>query len=190
MSAAQRAQDRQRGLKVANILLVYSTTDGHTVKICTRLKQVIEADAHRVALVSVDEGLKLDISSFDKIAIGASIRYGKHGKQVHRFIDVNQSILSIKPNAFFTVNVVARKPEKSAPGTNPYLKKFLARITWKPKVLGVFAGRIDYSLYRLRDRLAIRLIMWMTNGPTDLKTAVEFTDWNAVDDFGRAISRM
>ncbi len=36
----------------------------------------------------------------------------------------------------------------------------------------------------------IRLIMWMTKGPTDPKTNIEFTNWNQVEDFGLTISAM
>ncbi len=41
--------------------------------------------------------------------------------------------------------LVARKPEKNTPETNPYLKKFLKQISWQPMELAVFAGRIDYK---------------------------------------------
>jgi menaquinone-dependent protoporphyrinogen oxidase len=88
------------------------------------------------------------------------------------------------------VNVVARKPEKNTPETNPYLKKFLKQIAWKPKTLAVFAGKIDYQKYKFRDRFMIRLIMWMTKGPTDPETNIEFTNWNQVEEFGRVISEM
>ena len=30
--------------------------------------------------------------------------------------------------------------------------------------------------------------MWMTKGPTDPTTVVEFTDWDKVDEFGRMIT--
>jgi menaquinone-dependent protoporphyrinogen oxidase len=36
----------------------------------------------------------------------------------------------------------------------------------------------------------IRLIMWMTKGPTDPSTVIEFTDWQKVDAFGQLISEM
>jgi len=36
----------------------------------------------------------------------------------------------------------------------------------------------------------IRLIMWMTNGPTAPDTNIEFTDWNMVDDFARVICEL
>lgn len=36
----------------------------------------------------------------------------------------------------------------------------------------------------------IRLIMWMTQGPTDPSAVVEFTDWDQVVAFGLVISSM
>lgn len=172
------------------ILIIYSTTDGHTIEICKRLKTVVEQNAHLVTLVSVDDIAKVDLVAFDKIVIGASIRYGKHSQKIVDFIDHNLPLLDSKPNAFFSVNVVARKPEKNQPHTNPYLLKFLKRISWKPKNLAVFAGKIDYPKYSFFDRVMIQFIMWMTKGPTHSSTVIEYTDWQKVDEFGLVISKM
>jgi menaquinone-dependent protoporphyrinogen oxidase len=141
-------------------------------------------------LSSIDQAGVIDLKSFDKIIIGASIRYGKHSPAVYRFIKENAQVLDSKPNAFFSVNVVARKAEKNMPDTNPYLKKFLKQIAWKPKMLAVFAGKIDYQKYNFLDRTVIRLIMWFTRGPTDPKTNIEFTDWSRVEEFALVINEM
>jgi menaquinone-dependent protoporphyrinogen oxidase len=175
---------------MAKILILFSTTDGHTVKICRRLQERIEQDGHQATLVSVADAPGPDLDAFDKIVIGASIRYGKHGKAVVEFINANRQLLERKPNAFFSVNIVARKPEKSEPETNPYLQKFLRQIAWRPGRLAVFAGKLDYPRYGAFDRFMIRLIMLITKGPTDPATVIEFTDWNKVEDFGRVISEM
>lgn len=175
---------------MARILILYSSTDGQTRKISHRLQQVIEHQGHQATVAPVQDEPGLDLQSFDKIVIGASIRYGRHSPQVVEFINRNEELLVSKPNAFFSVNVVARKPDKSRPDANPYLQKFLRRISWKPKELAVFAGKIDYPSYRFFDRLMIRLIMWMTKGPTAPDTVVEFTDWHQVEDFGRLICKM
>jgi menaquinone-dependent protoporphyrinogen oxidase len=175
---------------MAKILIIFSTTDGHTRKICNRLQQVIDNRNNQVAVISVDDAGTIDLDSFDTIVIGASIRYGKHSPKVYEFIREYSQILDSKSNAFFSVNVVARKPEKNRPETNPYLKKFLKQIPWQPKLVAVFAGKIDYQKYRFRDRFMIRLIMWMTKGPTDPETNIEFTNWNQVEEFGRVISEM
>lgn len=175
---------------MAKILIIYSTIDGHTKKICMRLKELIEGFDNSVTLVSIEEVAAIDMDVHDKIVIGASIRYGKHSPAVYEFIRDNRQSLDAKPNAFFSVNVVARKPDKNKPDSNPYLKKFLKQITWKPQLLAVFAGRIDYRRYTFWDRHAIRLIMWITRGPTDPETNIEFTDWNQVENFGRDINDM
>ena len=175
---------------MAKILIMYSTTDGHTLEICQYLKRVIERNGNDVSLHSIDDESYVDIMPFDKIVLGASIRYGKHSKQVYRYIEANEQILDSKPNAFFSVNVVARKPEKNQPDTNPYLKKFLKQIPWKPKELAVFAGKLNYPIYSFRDRQIIRFIMWMTKGPTRPDTVIDYTDWQQVEAFGRLISDM
>jgi len=175
---------------MSEILIIYSTTDGHTLEICQHLQRLIEQQGHQVTLAPVDGAADMQLESFDKIVIGASIRYGKHHKRVYDFIKSNEQILDSKPNAFFSVNVVARKPEKNQPETNPYLQKFLRQISWQPKQLAVFAGKIDYPRYRFRDRQMIRLIMWITKGPTDPETVVEFTDWKQVETFGQLLGNM
>jgi menaquinone-dependent protoporphyrinogen oxidase len=175
---------------MANIIFIYSTTDGHTVNICSHLQQFINGHGHQVSIVSIDDAQLVDLASFDKIVIGASIRYGKHNKKVYAFIKSNEQLLNSKPNAFFSVNVVARKPGKNQPDSNPYLKKFLKEISWKPKQLAVFAGKIDYPRYNFLDRNIIRFIMWMTKGPTDPNATIEFTDWNQVKEFGQTICDM
>ena len=175
---------------MANILIIYSTTDGHTRKICQRLKQVIEQHGHQVKMVTINDAPDADLQLFDKIVIGASIRYGKHRPQVYEFIERNQEQLETRPNAFFSVNIVARKPEKNRPETNPYVIKFLEKTTWKPGELAVFAGKIDYPKYNFWDRNIIRFIMWMTKGPTGLESVVEYTDWAEVEAFGRRVSEM
>jgi menaquinone-dependent protoporphyrinogen oxidase len=175
---------------MARILILYSSTDGHTIEICTKLRQVIERHAHDVTVAPIAGYPAPAPLAVDKIVIGASIRYGRHRKEVFEFIDGNRQLLDSKPNAFFSVNIVARKPEKNRPETNPYLRKFLASTSWHPRHLEVFAGKLDYPKYGPLDRMMIRLIMLITKGPTDPVTVVDFTDWKKVEDFGELVSRM
>ncbi len=175
---------------MSGILVIYSTTDGHTPRICERLRQVMVQQGQAVTVLPIAQAEALDLPAFDKIVIGASIRYGKHQPQVAAFIARHQTLLESKPNAFFTVNIVARKPEKNRPETNPYLLKFLRQISWKPKLLGVFAGKLDYPRYGFFDRLMIRFIMLMTSGPTDPKAVIEFTDWQQVETFAQQVCEL
>jgi len=163
-------------------LIIYSTTDGHTKMICERIKNFL-TDGNLVELLSLEDAKKVDLSNFEKIIIGASIRYGKHSKELYKFINLNKNILDQKKSAFFSVNVVARKPEKNTAETNPYINKFLKISKWKPNKISVFAGKVDYPNYNFFDKYIIKFIMFITKGPTDTSQSYEFTDWSKVDDF-------
>ena len=171
------------------IVIIYSTVDGQTLKICNKLKEQFEEQNQDVSLFSVDD-FKGEISNYDKIIIGASIRYGVHNKSVIEFINKNKTELDTKKTVFFSVNLVARKPEKNTPDTNPYVIKFFKNIDWKPTVVEVFAGNLDYQKYPFFDRIMIQFIMWITKGPTDSKAKIEYTNWERVSAFGKKISKM
>lgn len=151
------------------------------------MQAIIEQQGHQVTLLPIEDVTTETLTKYDKIVIGASIRYGKHQKIVIDLIEQNKALLESKPSAFFTVNLVARKPEKCQPDTNPYIIKLLAQLDWKPSLEGVFAGKLNYPQYGFLDRNMIRFIMWMTKGPTDPKTNLEFTNWNSVELFAHSV---
>ncbi len=173
---------------MSQILIIYSTVDGQTKAICEQIKWVCEADNQQVTLVPLAEVSSVNLSYFDKVMIGASIRYGKHRPELLQFVNRHSAVLNNKQNAFFTVNAVARKSDKNTPETNPYMKKFIQLSLWEPQQLGVFAGKIDYPKYRFFDKLMICFIMWLTKGPTDTRDTFEFTDWDRVKEFAKAFS--
>ena len=167
-------------------LIIYSSTDGQTKTICEKIKS-FSKNSESIKLISLKEACDIDLFSYEDIIIGASIRYGKHNKDLYKFISLNKETLEKKKSAFFSVNVVARKLEKNTPETNPYMQKFLKISNWKPDKLGVFAGKVDYPKYGFFDKHIIRLIMFITKGPTDTSKSFEFTNWSKVEDFSREL---
>ena len=165
------------------ILLTYSTVDGHTKTICEKILSYSKTS--QVDILPIDRSI--NIKDYDTVVIGASIRYGKYREEIFEFIKENEKLLNSKDNAFFSVNVVARKENKNKPETNPYLIKFLNKISWQPKILDVFAGKIEYPKYKFLDKYAIKFIMWITKGPTDTSKVYEFTDWNRVKSFAEKL---
>tara|TARA_B100000676_G_scaffold182079_1_gene178943 strand:- start:52 stop:576 length:525 start_codon:yes stop_codon:yes gene_type:complete len=174
---------------MSNSLIIYSSTDGHTKTICKQIANFLN-NGVTAKIISLDEATKIDLTEFNKIIIGASIRYGKHSKKLYKFIELNKNILDQKKSIFFSVNVVARKPEKSTPDTNPYIKKFLKISKWRPKKIGVFAGKVDYPNYGFFDKYVIKLIMFITKGPTDTSISYEFTNWQKVQEFSQEIDKL
>ena len=170
-------------------LIIYSSTDGHTKKICETIKENLPS-GNKFKLISLDEALYFNLEKCEKIIIGASIRYGTHNKKVLDFIIKNKNILDLKKTAFFSVNVVARKEEKSTPETNPYVLNFLKKTNWKPDKLSVFAGKVDYPNYNFFNKIVIRFIMMITKGPTDINNSYEFTNWENVRKFAKELEKL
>ncbi len=173
---------------MARILILYFTTDGHTGKICDRLRELIETQGHEVEVAPLSQEPVPRLEAFDRIVIGASIRYGKHSPRLYDFIHRHARILNERPSTFFSVSVSARKEKNRHAETNPYMRKFLRKVSWRPGRLAVFAGKIDYPRYKFFDRFMIRLIMWITDGPTDPQAVVDFTDWGQVEALAQQIA--
>lgn len=174
---------------MAKTLLLYSTVYGQSRRICERMAARLEA-AGQLARVAELTDPQLDPAAFDAIVIGASVKHGKHQPTVLPFIRRHQAVLEARPSALFSVSLIARKPKRNTPQTNPYLKALVAQSPWKPKLLAVFAGVLDYSRYGPFDKQMMRLVMWVNRGPTDPNSKLEFTDWDAVDRFAAQVAAL
>ena len=168
-------------------IIIYSSVDGHTKSICEKIASF--QNNQNIEIIPLNNSLDIDLNQYSQIIIGASIRYGKYKKELFNFIENNKNILNSKKNAFFSVNVVARKPDKNLPKTNPYIQKFLEASAWSPQLIDVFAGKIEYPKYNIFDRSIIKFIMWMTKGPTDTSRTYEFTNWSRVKSFSNELEK-
>lgn len=169
--------------------VLYSTVDGQTKKICEFMASRLEEKNFKVQLFPI-ENFDGSISEYDTFVIGGSIRYGKHNELIPKFIEENRETLEKVKTAFFSVNLVARKADKDLPETNPYLIKFMESIAWRPDLLDVFAGSLDYSKYGFWDSLMIKMIMIFTHGPTKTPEPIEYTSWERVKAFADNISNL
>ena len=174
--------------KKSKLLILYSTVDGHTKKICEYINKKLK-NKRIISISSLEDSVKFNLEQFDEIVIGASVRYGYHRKNVYEFIRNNKSILNDKRTVFFSLNLTARKSEKNTADTNPYVYKFLKKINWEPTIKDVFAGRLDYPNLDTLNKLAILFIMVITNGPKDTSKTYELTDWKRVDNLIKKIEK-
>jgi len=164
-------------------IFIYSSSNGQSLKICEALNKNKES-----LIIDMDMLKTTKLDNFDQIIIGASVKYGDHNKEVYEFVKKNRVLLEKKKTVFFSVNATARKSEKNTPKTNPYIIKFLKKTNWTPDHIGVFAGMIDFPNYNFIEKYIIKLIMWITNGPTDTSKTFEFTNWEDVKKFSKEIN--
>ncbi len=169
--------------------IVYASYDGHTKRISEKIQGLLAEKGQNVALIHIDDFSVGQLADYEFVAFGSPIRYGKHLPAMVDFLTRHQTILAQKGTAFFSVNLTARKDNRNTPETSVYVRKFLAKLSWQPDMVEVFAGQLNYSIYRFHDRQIIRFIMWLTKGPTSLKTVADFTDWQQVCRFADDIYR-
>lgn len=174
---------------MATILLLYSSVYGQSRRICERIAARLGERGERATVAALTDPA-LDPSAFDAIVVGASIKHGKHHPTVLEYLRRHRAVLQSRPGALFSVNLVARKPAKNTPQTNPYLKALLAQSPWQPQLTGVFAGELDYARYGAVDKQLMRFVMWVNRGPTDPRTRVSFTNWDEVDGFAGQVAEL
>ena len=57
-------------------------------------------------------------------------------------------------------------------------------------LIKTFLFPLLFEKYNLFDRQMIRFIMWLTKGPTDTKSVIEFTNWDDVKQFAYLICKL
>ncbi len=175
---------------MSRIALLYQGCEGQTRKIAERISYCLTQAGHETFVSSIaDLNNGFSLESYDGVILGCSIRYGKHHNECYQFIKKYSDLLAAIPSYFFSVNLTARKPARRDPHNNRYLQKFLKQISWTPDRVEVFAGALLYTQYRWVDKQMIRLIMKLTDGPTDITQNTEFTDWKRVKTFAEQLGQ-
>ena len=171
-------------------LILFSTRDGQTREIASYIASELKEQGVYADVVNLNRTEEIVWQDYDRVVIGASIRYGHFHPAVDRFVKKHAVTLNALPSAFYSVNLVARKPEKRTPQTNSYTRKFLLNSPWQPERCAVFAGALRYPRYRWYDLVMIRVIKKKTGGETDTSKEVVYTDWPQVAAFAREIAQL
>jgi len=164
-------------------LILYSTREGQTREIASYIASELKEQGRESDVRNLQDSADITWNNYDSVILGASIRYGHFHPGVAKFVKQNLHQLNRLPSAFYSVNLVARKPGKNTPETNSYTRKFLLNSPWQPSCCAVFAGALRYPRYGWLDKAMIRLIMKMTQGETDTRKEVVYTDWQQVSHF-------
>ena len=80
---------------IMKTLILYSSRDGQTKKIAEFMAQYLEGEVMISPLME-----EQDLQVFDRVIIGASVRYGHFNKQVYRFVERHHELLNAKSAVF------------------------------------------------------------------------------------------
>ncbi len=168
----------------------YATHDGHTKHIAQAVAERL--CEHGLSAEAVDVKARPvtaeELAGLPLVILIAAIRYGFHLPQAGKALEVYSALSRKPPLALASVNLTARKPERSTAETNPYLAKWIRRRKLTPTLAMAFPGKLNYPRYRLWETLAMQLIMTMSGGVTDRSAVIDYTDWARVSEWADQIA--
>jgi len=171
---------------MTRVLVLYASTHGHTGKIAERIAKAIGPEAE---LRSIDAApAPLD---YDVVIVGASVHAGHHQKAVRKWLHEHAAALNRIPSAFFSVCLTAADDtDEARADAQRYIDETLTEAGWQPRLVQSFAGALQYREYDFMTRLLMRLLMRKGGHPTDASRDYDYTDWGAVEKFGRACAAL
>ena len=174
---------------MANVLILYATSEGQTGRIAERIGERLRSAGHRVSAVRAREDEPLpELARFDALIVGASVHYGHHPAYFARALQRQRDALQAKPSAFYSVSLSADGPGANRPAAARYMRRFLHKVGWQPRTTVAFGGALRYSEYAWWKRELVRLFVRVAGGDTDISRDYEYTDWAAVAQFADAFS--
>lgn len=171
---------------MTRVLIAYASTHGHTERIAHRLRDVLLASGLDAELMRLTSGSSPGPSEADAVLVGASVHGGHHEPEVADWLRAHRTTLSRMPTALFSVSLAAADHEAEGQATaQEYVAELLEDTGVFPRETRCFAGALQYREYGPMMRLVMRLIAHRHDLPTDAHRDVDFTDWDAVEAFGR-----
>jgi menaquinone-dependent protoporphyrinogen oxidase len=135
---------------MADVLVLYASTHGHTAKIARRVADAVRGAGLEPDVQEAKSASGLAPGDYRGVIVGASIHAGHHQREVVDWVKSHATALSGMPGTAVT-----------------------------------FAGALQYREYDFFTRRLIRLMMKRGGHPTDTSQDYDYTDWDAVDRFGR-----
>jgi menaquinone-dependent protoporphyrinogen oxidase len=167
-------------------LVLYASTHGHTHKIAARIAHALEEAGALVDLRRADPKFDVSPADYDAVIVGASIHAGHHQRELAEWVRHHATSLSAMPSAFFSVSLSAAEEDDEARATaRRYVDDLVEETGWSPRRTVSFAGALQYREYDFFTRLLIKLMMHRGGHPTDTSRDYDYTDWDAVERFGR-----
>ncbi len=174
---------------MSQILILYSSLEGQTIKIAEKIAADLRQEANDVAVKAIDE--QIELRGYDGLLIGASIHMGKYEPQVKSYITAHMETLYTMPTAFFSVCLSAvEDDEAKQQEAVDYIQELSFETGWQPEIAETFAGAVKYSKYGFLKRWLMKRIARAAHLGTDTGFDYEYTSWHAVTDFAARFAKL
>lgn len=161
-----------------NTAIVYSSKYGFTKHMAQTLSQKLKPN-DSVTLISLREESNPDITTFDKVIIGAAIYGGKSGKEVKTFCKQNHDQLITKKIGLFVCGM-----EESIQGKELEMKRaFPDRLNNHATAHAFLGGSFQFEKMNLIERIVVRHV-------AKVKASVTTTHHDEIDRFVERMTRI
>jgi menaquinone-dependent protoporphyrinogen oxidase len=175
----------------ARALVIFASTHGHTAKIAARIAQAMRTPDLEVDLRDAASATHTDPGRYDIVVVGASLHREHHQHEIADWVTAHRAALQQRPSVFFSVSLsAADDSEESRAATGRCIDEFCAQTGWTPRQTERIAGCLQYREYDKFTRQLMRLMMKRVGQPTDASRDYDYTDWDAVDRFGRETAQL
>lgn len=165
------------------LLIVYGTTEGHTGKVSSFLREEAVKRGHQVELCNAGDDPPSP-QGFDLVLIGGSVHQSKYQNTIKHYVKEHHQLLNNTTSGFFSVSLAAASnDEEFWEELAQITDEFLEDTEWKPTSVEQVAGALLYSKYDFFKRLIMRLIARHEGGDTDTSEDYEYTDWDKLKAF-------
>jgi len=171
---------------MTDVLVAFHTLEGQTAKVAARIAETMRKAGATVEVRPVTADPSPGV--FDAVVLGDSIHAGHHSKHLERYVRRHLEVLNAKPTALFQVSLTSANPdERHTTDARRMVDELVHRTGFAPRAVGMFAGAVAYTKYGPMKRRLMRWIVKREQGDTDISRDFEYTDWDAVDAFARAV---
>lgn len=171
-----------------NVLVVFSSTHGHTTRIAQRIARVLRREGHHVSVRRIEDAPH-DLGRWDAVIAGGSLHMGTHQDELVAWAHAHHRALAERPNAFFSVSLSASEDTPEArEATRECIDRFVEDTEWDPDHSEALAGCLQYTRYDAPTRILMATKMHRGGHPADTSRDHELTDWDAVESFALGVS--
>jgi menaquinone-dependent protoporphyrinogen oxidase len=133
----------------------------------------------------------IDPAAYEAVIVGGSLHAGHHQGELVDWVKSHHVALANRPSAFFSVSLTAADDtDEAREATQRCIDDFLAETGWTPARSVAIAGALQYREYSVFTRTLVRLMMRRGGHPTDTSHDYDYTDWDAVERFGREFATL
>ncbi len=177
---------------MSRVLVAFATSEGQTEHIAHHVAARLERRGHTTYLIDLgDHQDDRPIPDYDAAVLAGSLHRGAHQRELGDFAARISGQLGDIPSAFISVSLSAGSDDPDERDVaRAIARRFCTEIDWRPDMLACVAGAVHDREMNFIERLIIHAILWQKGVEPDPSGDTEFTDWDGLDAFIDAFSKI